>query len=101
MIESFYGKVGTPLRSKQSLKIGYGGGDANAFDFYIADGQDVDISFLKLILSTKPVNLEDIECGSPFLSTDHATKSAPPVNVDEWGSILIPIVLKRRNSRQV
>jgi len=101
VIESYYGKVGTLLRSKQSLMIGYGDGGAVAFDFYIPDGQDVDVSFLKLIFSTKSVNLEDIECESPFLSTDHATKSVLPVNVDEWGSILISIALKRRRSRQV
>ena len=101
MIESYYGKVDAPLRSKQSLKIGYGDGDAVAFDFYIPSGQDVDVSFLKLIFSTKSVNLEDIECESPFPSTRHATKSVPPVNVDEWGSILISIALKGRRSRQV
>ena len=99
MIESYYGKVDAPLRSKQSLKIGYGSADADAFDFYIPHGQDVDVSFLKLIFSTTPVNLEDVECESPFLSTDHATKSVPPVNVDECGSILIPIAQKRRSRK--
>ena len=116
MIESYYGKgiqeavgykVDPPLRSKRSLTIGYGDGGADAFDFYIPDGQDVDVSFLKFIFSTKSVNLEDVECESPFLKevkcesppldTIRETRKAQPrAEVDDWGSILVPIALKRK-----
>jgi len=108
-IESYYGKgiqvlgeykVDAPLRSKQSLKIGYGDGGADAFDFYIPDGQDVDVSFLKFILTTRPVDLEDVECESPFLGDNRAMKPAPRMDVDGWCSVLIPIAQKRRRSRQ-
>jgi len=34
-----------PLRSKQSLTIGYGDGDTDLFELYIPDGQNVDVSF--------------------------------------------------------
>jgi len=100
VIGSFSDKIDAALRSKQSLKIGYGGGGRGPIGFYIPDDEDVDVSFLKFIFSTKLVNLENVERESPFLSSGRATKSVPPVNVDEWGSILIPIAQKRR-SRQV
>ena len=106
MIESYYGngiqeaggyKADPPLRSKHSLKIGYGDGGADAFDFYIPDDQDVDVSFLKFIFPTKSVNLEEVECDSPFLDDSRATRPPKPrANADDWGSILVPIALKRK-----
>jgi len=104
--ESYYGKgiqeaggykADPPLRSKRYLTIGYGDGGADPFDFYIPDNQDVDVSFLKFIFSTKSVNLEDVECDSPFLHDTRATRPPQPrADADDWGSILVPIALKRK-----
>jgi len=108
VIESYYGrgtqasggyKVDAPLRSDESLKIGYGNGGADAFDFYLPDNQNIDVSFLKFVFSTKPVDLEDVECDSPFVSKRGSRPAPRPpkiLNNDEWGSIMIPIVLKRK-----
>jgi len=89
--------VDAPLRSKQSLKIGYGDGGANAFDFYIPDDQNDDVSFLKLIFSTKAVDLPDVECASPFEEgATRASRQARRKDDDGCLSIMIPIVLKRK-----
>jgi len=110
MTESYYGKgiqaagvysVDAPLRATHTLTIGYGNGGANAFDFYIPKGQDVDVSFLKFIFSTRSVDLEHIECESPFLGDNRGmTEAPPPVHVDGWGSTMIAIAQKRK-SRQM
>jgi len=73
------------------LTIGYGSGGAPAQTFYLRPGQNFDIGFLKIFLSTKPVDLSSIPQISPFEKTrsgDHLAKNEE----EAWGTMLIPVL---------
>lgn len=73
------------------LTIGYGSGGAPAQTFYLRPGQNFDIGFLKIFLSTKPVDLSSIPQLSPFENTRSGDRLAK--NEEEaWGTMLIPVL---------
>jgi hypothetical protein len=55
-----------PLLPKGSLTIGYGSGGEPPHKFFLREGQDIDINFLKIFLSTKPTDLPNASQLSPF-----------------------------------
>ncbi|KIM41992.1 hypothetical protein M413DRAFT_142447 [Hebeloma cylindrosporum] len=73
------------------LTIGYGSGGAPAQTFYLRPGQVFDIGFLKIFLSTKPVDLSSIAQSSPF---EKARSSGELSKTEEeaWGTMLIPVL---------
>lgn len=100
-----------PLQPGSSLTIGYGDGGWQPWVYSLRepktivpgeieqDGQDMDVGFLKLFLSTKPINLSYIEQGTPF-----STRFKPgsrggnrlPLEVDQvWDTRLITVVQRR------
>lgn len=71
--------------------IGYGSGGAPAQTFYLRPGQIFDIGFLKIFLSTKPVDLSSIPQLSPFEKTRSGDQMAK--NKEEaWGTMIIPVL---------
>lgn len=73
------------------LTIGYGSGGAPAQTFYLRPGQNFDIGFLKIFLSTKPVDLSSIPQPTPFEKTRSGDRLAK--NEEEaWGTMLIPVL---------
>jgi len=78
-----------------SLSIGYGSGGSVPLSYYMRDGQDVDVGFLKLFLTTQPVDYSNIPQSSPFNSDERA--NAPPKARPAfiWDTILIAIVQRR------
>ena len=73
------------------LTIGYGSGGAPAQTFYLRPGQNFDIGFLKIFLSTEPVDLSSIPQSTPFEKTRSGDGLAK--NKEEaWGTILIPVL---------
>ena len=73
------------------LTIGYGSGGAPAQTFYLRPGQNFDIGFLKIFLSTEPVDLSSIPQLTPFEKTRSGDGLAK--NKEEaWGTMLIPVL---------
>src|SRR6266446_2884031 len=73
------------------LTIGYGSGGAPAQTFYLRSGQNLDVGFLKIFLSTKPVDLSSIAQSSPFEMTRSSALLAR-TNEGAWGTMLILVV---------
>ncbi|KAA1472264.1 hypothetical protein DENSPDRAFT_170741 [Dentipellis sp. KUC8613] len=88
------GKVDAPLQPKQSLTIGYGSGGAAPYEYYLADGQDIDVGFLKLFLSSEHVDLSHIPQASPFTDGRGGKPSAVKTEA-VWDTILVPIIQHR------
>jgi len=71
------------------LTIGYGSGGAPAQTFYLRSDQNFDIGFLKIFLSTEPVDLSSISQLTPFEKTLCGDRLAK--NKEEaWGSMRLP-----------
>ena len=97
------------FHSKTELRVGFGGGSGtDPFTFSVPDGQEMDIGYFKVVLSTDKVDLAHLSQPSPFtpgedligdveLGTRKAQKSAdrPPF---DYGAIHIPVVLRRAHS---
>jgi hypothetical protein len=79
------------------LTIGYGSGGAPAPTFHLRPGQNLEVGFLKIFLSTKPIDLSSIPQSSPFERT-RATARWTPRKIDDeaWCTMLIPFL--RRSS---
>lgn len=78
-----------------SLTIGYGSGGTVPFVYFMRDGQDVDVGFLKLFLTTEPVDYSNIPQTSPFDVNDRAFgiyKPKPPLI---WDTLLVAVVQRR------
>ncbi|KAI0312608.1 hypothetical protein OF83DRAFT_1145252 [Amylostereum chailletii] len=54
------------LPAKGSLTVGYGSGGVAPWGCFLRDGQELDVGYFKLFLSTKPVDLSSIPQASPF-----------------------------------
>ncbi|PPQ75224.1 hypothetical protein CVT26_008309 [Gymnopilus dilepis] len=103
------------------LTVGYGlGGGTEPFYFPPKDGVQLGISFLKLVFSTKAIDVLHVPQASPLearrsnsqtpeagstklLSPSHRTASTNAqenkVMNDLWGSIIIPVIQRRHEER--
>jgi hypothetical protein len=93
-----------PLRRKDadtgkpgSLTIGSRSSPSPPLSYYVEDGEDVDVSFLKVFLSTKYVDLSSVPQNSPFCELGGhryvvQVQSKPKV---VWNSILVTIIQRR------
>ena len=90
-------KVDSPLPSKGSLTLGYGVGNSDAFNYVLRGGQDVDVGFLKLFLTTEQVDLSNIPQLSPFTRDNRAQVHAPLIatTASIWDTILVTVVQRR------
>lgn len=90
------------------MKVGYGGGvGADPFTFDIPSGQDVDVGYFKIILSTLPVNLSHLAQPSPFykdtsedvvqVTDDEYMRAARPSSLPQssYSVIHIPVITRR------
>ena len=66
------------------------------------DGQRVDVGFLKLFLSTKPLNLSDMEQRSPFLppyKVGYRGGTKQPFEaIGSWSTTIVTLVQRPGNS---
>ena len=85
-----------PLRKHSHMVIGSGTLDSEALSFTLADGADNGASFLKLFVSTKTVDLSHIKQGSPFENTRGMGWYPNAPKLDNWDTVLIPIILRRQ-----
>ena len=86
-----------PLQPNGSVTVGYGSGEV-PYVFKLDKGQDVEVGFLKLFLSTEYVDLSDIPQSSPF--TDDVGR--PFGRTEEsrtrrsmWDTILATVVIRK------
>jgi len=92
--------VDAPLPPRSELTIGYGDGGASPWQFLLRDGEDKDVGFFKLFLTTSPADLSSIPQDSPFRfahGTSRHVKPAPPQKPDSelWGSRLSTVIQLR------
>lgn len=89
------GTVDPPLPPNQNVCIGYGSEGSPPMTFFLRDGQSVDVGFLKLFLSTDPVDLSGMEQPSAFGGQGRERPKEIQRSVGGWHTILIPIIQRR------
>ncbi|PPQ82270.1 hypothetical protein CVT25_008418, partial [Psilocybe cyanescens] len=92
----------SPLQKEGGhLNLGFGNGGARPYEYFIPDGQDVDVGFLKCFFSTSPIDLSSIIQNSLFETPRDPEASMQYTNTnspDAWCCVLIPIVQRRSSS---
>ncbi|KZS99633.1 uncharacterized protein LAESUDRAFT_718559 [Laetiporus sulphureus 93-53] len=101
-IESYYQPptagqftVDPPLEPHGSLTIGYGSSGSIPFNYYLAEGEDWDVGFLKLFLSTEPVDFSNIPQPCPV---DEDFRGAALVKTkmnSVWDTMLLTVIQRR------
>ncbi|KZV70057.1 hypothetical protein PENSPDRAFT_607783 [Peniophora sp. CONT] len=88
-----------PLPANGKLTIGYGAGGGQPFKYYLRPDQDLDVGFIKLFVSTRPVDLSSVVQRSPFGTEDGmergSRETAPPLVEDTWDTITIAVVQRK------
>ncbi|KAK0223701.1 caspase domain-containing protein [Armillaria fumosa] len=93
--------VDTCLLPGSTVTLGFGSGGMEPVKFLIPDGQEVDLCFFKIFVTTNAVDLGSISQLSPFTELiGRGAKRAPQAIEDDWGSRTIPIVLRRAQTFQ-
>ncbi|KAG5649950.1 hypothetical protein H0H81_001361 [Sphagnurus paluster] len=90
--------VDAPLPPRGSLAIGYGDGGVSPWQFLLRDGEDIDVGFFRLFLTTSPADFSSVLQESPFEEDLNVTRLGRPNAVpgtERWGSILSTIVQVR------
>ncbi|KDR74092.1 hypothetical protein GALMADRAFT_141828 [Galerina marginata CBS 339.88] len=82
-----------------TLTIGYGCGGVTPFSFELSKGQDVDVGFVKLFVSTMAIDLSRFRQDSPFSSTRTMTHWPGRPN-EAWDSILISVIQRRKKASE-
>ncbi|KAF8056952.1 caspase domain-containing protein, partial [Lyophyllum atratum] len=91
-------EVDAPLPPRGYLSIGYGDGGFSPWQFLLREGEDVDVGFFKLFLSTSPADFSSIPQESPFeenVSRLGRLKAAQLPDAERWGAMLSTVVQVR------
>ena len=93
-------RAGPSLPARGTLSIGYGNGGGVPHLYFLRDEQNLDLGFLKLFISTQPIDLEGIPQASPFqpVLRDHESKgkrSPAPL----WDAVTIAVVQRTPGSK--
>ncbi|KAF8964817.1 hypothetical protein BDZ97DRAFT_2004443, partial [Flammula alnicola] len=75
--------VDAPLPPKSQLAIGYGEGGSLPWQFVLREGENKDVGFFRLFLSTRPANFQSIIQISPFEEWRDLGGNLPPAEVVE------------------
>ncbi|CAA7262605.1 unnamed protein product [Cyclocybe aegerita] len=100
VLDTFY----CPLQKDGgTLTIGYGVGPdrSSPFSYFLRDGQDLDIGFLKLVLSTEPRDMAPVNQTSPF-EKGYITppfRKSPKETLS--GSIVVPVIQRRHPESKI
>ncbi|KAG6371107.1 hypothetical protein JVT61DRAFT_10648 [Boletus reticuloceps] len=91
--QSSVGEPEAPLKRGETFTIGYGNGTP-PLSFELEEGQDVDVSFLKIFFATRPIDMSDVAQRSPFDSInardgeDDSTRGGGGVFEDAMAKII-------------
>jgi len=98
-------KVPVTLPEKGIQTYGYGCNGGGPFTFELKEGQNTDIFYLKMFLSTEPIDLDHIEQSSPFDPSEDSNSdeqnrgmkrvTQEPMVLPSWDTVLIPIIQNR------
>jgi hypothetical protein len=77
------------------MAIGYNATGASPFTYFLRDGQDLDVGFLKVLFTTEPVELEGIAQASAFEADEGEVFPRAKEIQGVWGSQLYTIVQRR------
>ena len=78
--------------------MGYGDSGSVPHEFFLREGQKVDVGILKLFLSRKQVNLSHVAQPSPFVSSRGSKQAVVPEPTNlplPWDTVEIPVVQRR------
>ncbi|KAJ3505330.1 hypothetical protein NLJ89_g7477 [Agrocybe chaxingu] len=100
VLDTFY----CPLQKDGgTLTIGYGVGPdrSSPFSYFLRDGQDLDIGFLKLVLSTEPRDMAPVNQTSPFEKgySPPPSRKSPRDTLSE--SIVVPVIQRRHPESKI
>ncbi|KAI0032857.1 caspase domain-containing protein [Vararia minispora EC-137] len=90
------------LPANRDLPIGYGDGGGVPHQYFLRQGQDVDVGFLKLFLSTRPVDLDNVPQKTPFEDMDKSrnqTRQKKRETVPTWDALTIAMVQRKPGSK--
>ncbi|KZV91913.1 hypothetical protein EXIGLDRAFT_718838 [Exidia glandulosa HHB12029] len=82
------------LPGRGSLTLGYGSGGVEPREFFLREGADVDVEYLKVYVSSEAVDLSNIAQDSPFGPGQRKMMVRKVVQLPLWDTILVPIVQK-------
>jgi hypothetical protein len=96
-------KLDVPLPKKTeagpgSLTVGFGLGSTPPLTYVIRQEQEMDVGFLKLFLTTQPVDYSGIPQSSPFDPKVRGCGKYIPKPALLWHTVLVAIVQKRSPS---
>lgn len=81
--------------------MGYGAGGGRPFKYLLRPGQDIDVGFVRMFISTRVVDLAGIEQRSPFRD-DVGSRDAMGAQVKRrsrpkpiWDAVTIAVVQRR------
>ncbi|KAF9531488.1 caspase domain-containing protein [Crepidotus variabilis] len=99
------------LLSRRRLTLGYGDGGVEPWQFTIPEGDEMDLGFFKLFLSTRPIYFDSVAQGTPFSDEENevdkiddnlpsrttpASLEGDPLERITWGAQLVTIIQKSR-----
>lgn len=90
--------IDTGLLPGSTVTLGFGSGGMQPVEIFIPDGQEVDLCFFKIFVTTKATDLGSISQPSPFsesIQRGARLKSSSEIIEDAWASRIIPIVSRR------
>ena len=88
------------LAGKSELTMGYGAGGGRPFKYYLRPGQDLDVGFIRIFISTEQVDLSGIEQRSPFTTTDpRATDQDQRKPKPIWDTVSIAVVQRNCDAK--
>ncbi|KAF8519186.1 caspase domain-containing protein [Gautieria morchelliformis] len=94
-------RVDPPLRAGYTHTVGYGAGGEVPFAFHLPNGQAIDVGFLKLFLTTSPMDFDSMTQSSPFdtaraalprADTIQKLKQAAAESAEQWGTVVTAII---------
>lgn len=87
------GNVDAPLPKQSKLTLGYGGGGVPPWKFSLREGDEKDIGFFKLFLSTVHTDFSSILQGSPFKPDKPRAGAKAKLPVPEfWATQLVTVI---------
>ncbi|KZV74054.1 hypothetical protein PENSPDRAFT_682235 [Peniophora sp. CONT] len=84
------------LPARGALTIGYGAGGGLPYTFFLREGQNLDVGFIKLFISPEPVDFSSIEQRSPFKDPIARGKRKPSAEFEVgWDTVTIAVVQRK------
>ncbi|VDC06750.1 unnamed protein product [Peniophora sp. CBMAI 1063] len=83
------------LPAKGELTIGYGADGGQPYKFFLRDDQALDVGFIKLFITTEPVDFSNVAQCSPFAMARNLNTNKRPAPRAIWDTATIAVVQKR------